>query len=287
MSNWAGMREGWDRRLASTRWSARLAVAALLATACLRAAEGVLRVVLPRDAQGTLLALALAPLADLMLLAVTAVLFLTWLSRTLSLAAAWSGTPIRWTRSKAVWSFFIPFVSLYQPYQVVRDLHDQLAPDGVPEPAPRPRMDGAGGYRSVAVEKAPPPRTLPHASIGAWWGLFVAERMLSSFTGESVGVFPRALAIAAALLAVLVVRALQGRLEERHRRVHHASDEELRGLGSRRLTLSLTVARSAGSSWRTFRFPRPPSTKLERPSLARRMRPWRSATPPTDRSTLP
>ena len=35
------------------------------------------------------------------------------------------------------------------------------------------RLDGSGGYRSVAMEKAPPPRTLPHAFIGAWWALFI------------------------------------------------------------------------------------------------------------------
>ncbi len=79
------------------------------------------------------------------------------------------------------------------------------------------------------MEKAPPPRTLPHASIGAWWGLFVAERLVARF-----GVFSEVLAIGAAVLAVLVVRAVQGRLEERHRRVHHASDEELEAWGLRR-----------------------------------------------------
>ena len=125
-----------------------------------------------------------------------------------------------------MWSFFIPIVSFYRPYQVLRDVHDQLEPDGVPEPAPRPRLDGSGGYRSVAMEKAPPPRTLPHAFIGAWWALFIAERIVSSF-----GLVSEVLAIGAALLAVLVVRSVEARLEERHRRLHHASDEELEAWG--------------------------------------------------------
>jgi hypothetical protein len=167
-----------------------------------------------------------AALAELVMIGATAVTFLLWLSWTMTLSAKISTTAIPWTNKKAVWSFFIPFVNLVQPYLVLRDLHDQLAPDGVPEPAPRPRMDSPGGYRSVAMEKAPPPRTLPHASLGAWWWLFIAERLLSN-----VGYAGKALAFVAALLAVLVVRAVEGRLEERYRRVRHASDEELEAWG--------------------------------------------------------
>jgi hypothetical protein len=167
-----------------------------------------------------------ADYAEVAILLFAAGAFLTWLSRAITLSAGLSVTSIPWTASKAVWGFFIPIVNLYQPYQVLRDLHDQLAPDGVPEPAPRPRMDNPGGYRHVAMEKAPPPRTLPRASIGAWWWLFIAERLLSGvmFVGT-------ACAIAAALLAILVVRAIEGRLEERYRRVRHASDEELEAWG--------------------------------------------------------
>lgn len=165
-------------------------------------------------------------LAEKAMLVVTAVLFLRWLALVVTLSRATSTTPLRWTASAAVWSFFIPLVSLYRPYHVLRDVHNLLAPEGVPEPAPRPRLDGSGGYRNVPMEKAPPPRTLPHASIGAWWGLFVAERMLGGF-----GLGAQVLAIGAALLAVLVVRSVEARLEERHRRLRYASDEELSAWG--------------------------------------------------------
>ncbi len=176
------------------------------------------------------------------MLVITAVLFLCWLSRTVSVARALSPTSIRWSASDAVWGFIIPFVSLVRPYQVVRDLHDQLDPDAVPEPAPRPRLDGAG-YRDVPMEKAPPPRTLPHASIGAWWALFIFDPILDRFGGAAaysgaeiqsalrVGIGSDAVAIGGALLAVLVVRAVEGRLAERYRRVRHASDEELEAWG--------------------------------------------------------
>lgn len=171
----------------------------------------------------------------------TAALFLRWLARTVTAARDLTfSPPLTWTASKAVWGFFIPVINFYRPYQVMRDLHDRLAPDGVPEPAPRPRMDGAGGYRRVEMEKAPPKRALPHASIGAWWGLYLfggltaqgAVRLFTSGSSPMVTlrqtVSAGALAeIASATLAILVVRAIDGRLAERHRRLHHATDEEL------------------------------------------------------------
>jgi hypothetical protein len=50
----------------------------------------------------------------------------------------------------------------------------------------------------------------------------MAERLLAGLP-----VLGNAVAVAAAGLAVYVVQALQGRLEERYRRVSYASDEEL------------------------------------------------------------
>jgi len=208
--------------VAATRGRARWAVGALFATIGLRLCE-LLAGTFPALSHETRATVAtLGQIVEVSLLLLTAVLFLTWLSRVVALTRSISTVPLSWTPSQAVWGFFIPLLSMYRPYQVVRDVHDRLDPDGVPEPAPRPRLDGSGGYRSVAMDQAPPPRTLPHASIGAWWGLFLAERLLNQF-----GVFSQVLAIGAGLLAVLVVRAVEGRLEERYRRVSHATDEEL------------------------------------------------------------
>jgi hypothetical protein len=171
-------------------------------------------------------------LAYVLALVGTGVAFLIWLGSTLKLAAKWSETGIRWTATSPIVGFLVPFLNFVRPYQIVRDLHDQLAPDGVPEPAPRPRTDGAGGYRASALEKAPPPRALAPASIGAWWAFF----LLSHFVGRTgVGEAPAVAAVAtsmiAATLAILVVRTVHGRLEERYRRVRHASDEELDAWG--------------------------------------------------------
>jgi hypothetical protein len=170
---------------------------------------------------------------------VTVVLFLRWLARSVNVAHLLRVSPrLPWSASQACWGFFIPILNLFRPYQVIRDLQSRLAPDGVPEPLPKPRADGVGGYRQVAMEKAPPPAKLPHASIGAWWGLYLLGRsgaqssalLLGSFSGETVRlqiILMNGADVAAALLAMMVVRSIDGRIAERHRRLHHASDEEL------------------------------------------------------------
>ena len=166
---------------------------------------------------------------ELILLAVTAVLFLRWLHRAVDVAGTMSPMRLRWTSARAVWSFFIPVVSLWRPYQVIRDLHDQLAPDGVPEPAPRPRLDGSGGYRNVAMEAAPPPKKLARASIGLWWALFLIGGVYVDYSTPDASIFAvrDLLAFAGAMVAVAVVRAVDSRLAERFRRVRNASDAEL------------------------------------------------------------
>jgi hypothetical protein len=171
-------------------------------------------------------------------LAITCVLFLRWLSRAVDVANTMSPRRLRWSRREAVAAFFIPVISFVRPYLVLRDLHDQLDPGAIPEPASRPRFDGASGYRDVPLEIAPPPRALPHASIGAWWALFMAQQLLGWHTDHprSAAEFQvtlakdmasDVLAIGGALLAVLLVRAVHGRLLDRYRKLGHASDEEL------------------------------------------------------------
>jgi hypothetical protein len=178
---------------------------------------------------------------ELALLVLTGVLFLRWLSLMVKVARDLQvSPPLTWTPSQAVWGFFIPFVNLMRPYQVLRDLHDALTPEGVPEPAPRPRLDGASGYRKIEMETPPPPAKLPHASIGAWWAFYVlgglVERAATSMADGGVDalmssrkafVVSDGFEIVSSGLAVLVVLALSARLVERQRRLRHATDEEL------------------------------------------------------------
>ena len=180
--------------------------------------------------------------AQLALLLTAAVLFLRWLSQTVNVVRDLQvSPPLAWTASQAVWGFFIPFINLTRPYQVLRDLHDVLAPDGVPEPAPRPRLDGASGYRKIEMEKAPPPAKLPHASIGLWWAFYLLGGLVSRVAASShegrgalalissrtASVASNVFEVVSAGLAILVVLAISARLAERQRRLRYASDEEL------------------------------------------------------------
>jgi len=113
----------------------------------------------------------------------------------------------------------------------------------VPEPAPRPRLDGTAGYRKVELEKAPPPAKVPHASIGAWWALYILGGIvgrgaasngpgaLELRSSRTMSIVSDAIEIVSASLALLVVLATSARLVERQRRLRHATDEELMSWG--------------------------------------------------------
>jgi hypothetical protein len=224
-NRWDAVRTDWTREVAVERSRARVAMGALAATALLHV---LLAGAATANSAGALEALSGAELA---LLIVTAVVFLRWLARAVSTASMMSTIRLKWTSSAAVWSFFMPIVGLWRPYQVLRDLHDLLAPDALPEPAPKPVLDGTGGYRHVAMKSAPPRLPVPHTSIGLWWGLFCAARFLNygdTRLGEAqLRVLGDVLSIASAMLGLFVVRAIDARVHERFRRVNHASDQEL------------------------------------------------------------
>ena len=179
-------------------------------------------------------------IAEIGMLLLTGVLFLRWLAQAVKAARDLQvSPPLAWTPSQAVWGFFIPFVNMVRPYQVLRDLHDVLDSAGIPEPAPRPRLDGAAGYRTVELEKAPPPAKLPHASIGAWWALYILGGIvgrgassngpgaLEVMSSRTMSIVSDAIEIGSASLAILVVLAISARLAERQRRLRYATDAEL------------------------------------------------------------
>ncbi|CAN99112.1 hypothetical protein predicted by Glimmer/Critica [Sorangium cellulosum So ce56] len=251
VSGWAEAREGWSRDVRVVRRRARVAIAGLIAmgaVAAFTALTGAWHIVLlgSTDVAASTWRLAntlreVGGLLELGLGLLAGVVFLRWLARAVALAGELD--PVRgfsWTPSEAVLGFFIPVVNLVQPYRVLRDLHDGLAPEAVLEPAPRPLLDGGGGYRRVEMAHAPRAGAVHHAALGAWWGCYVASRGLgwlaSTMPDLTVAEFIRsryvfiasdAASIAAAWLAVRMIRAIDSRVAERHRRLAYASEEEL------------------------------------------------------------
>ena len=183
-------------------------------------------------------------IGQLVLLIVTGVLFLRWLHRTVRLTRALGGDTLRWTPKDAVLSFIIPLVNIARPFQVMRDLHDHLAPDVVPEPQVLVQPGDLSGYRGVEVKAPPPPVKLPHASIGAWWGFFWVGNVFANIAARQHGtglsdillrnnlnMASDAIDIVSAVLAVVVVRGVTARLDERFRRTRHNTVDALAAAG--------------------------------------------------------
>lgn len=188
--------------------------------------------------------LQLAAVTQLALLVATGTLFLMWLHRVVKVTRALGGDTLRWSPKDAVLGFIIPFINIARPFQVMRDVHDHLAPDVLPEPPVQIAPSDLSGYRGVEVKPPPPPAKLPHASIGAWWGAFwvgnVFGNVAARQTGDgidallarnSLNALSDAIDIVSAVLAVVVVRGVTARLVERYRRARHNPPEALAAAG--------------------------------------------------------
>jgi len=183
-------------------------------------------------------------IAQLLVLAVTGVVFLRWLHRTVKLTRALGGDTLRFTPRDAMLGFIVPFWNIQRPYHIVRDVHDHLAPEAVPEPPVQVHAGESMGYRQVAMVEPPPPMKLPHASIGAWWGFFWVSNIISNVAGRQHGTglddillvntlnnVADGVDIVAASLGVLMVRGVNARLQERYRRIRHNPPEALQAAG--------------------------------------------------------
>jgi hypothetical protein len=136
---------------------------------------------------------------------VTAIVWLVWLSRAYSNLGAVGTRKSRFTPGWAVGYWFVPFVNLVRPYQIILDLwlrSERLNVDDSVANLPRP------------------------AIISWWWGVYLlsgfAGRMFASLARDAktlpelinvtiIGVVVDAIGIVAALLAVTVVRGIDER----------------------------------------------------------------------------
>lgn len=157
----------------------------------------------------------------------TVVSFLQWLHAAYRAAEALGVPGLRFTASGAVWSFFIPIVGFYRPYQLVLALNDQLAPDTLALPPPQADPAGEHGYREPAAMWQPP--VTPPPPVLFWWLAWVTPFPISLLllvfrVGPSL---PSALLFAAlnlmsAWLVMLVVRRTTDRIFDRMRRLKGA-----------------------------------------------------------------
>jgi hypothetical protein len=150
-------------------------------------------------------------LASLGLLAflVCGIAFVVWLYFAYKILPSLGATRLEYSPAAAAVSFFIPFVNLIRPYQVVSEIW-------------RASMPGAEGWSWTA--------TATPNTIRAWWTLYLLygfsgiavnltskDRSIAGLISMSYTMLFKAVAeIAAAVLAIVVVQSTVARQETRH-----------------------------------------------------------------------
>ena len=145
-----------------------------------------------------LMAMGLIALLELPLRIACVVLFLVWLHRAYSNLIPLKAQNLEFTPAWAVGWWFIPFLNLVRPFQVVRELYNESDP----------AVDPETGYSYV-------PGGTPMI-VGLWWVTFVlagiSHRIGDALYGSgdlpSSEYFPLALLVAGALSAVSAVAAI-------------------------------------------------------------------------------
>jgi hypothetical protein len=168
-------------------------------------------------------ALSLLVAAGAGLVVALAVAFLLWLHRAARNVPALGNPPSRveYTPGWAVGSFFIPFGNLYMPYKGVKEIWEKS------DPAVRTEED----FMFASPSSAP-------SLLLGWWLTWIAHNILSRAVmrlqgragagGEEsfvivLDMVSDVFGIIAAALAILVVRGIDRRQQERSRSVSHVS----------------------------------------------------------------
>jgi hypothetical protein len=162
------------------------------------------------------------------------IFFARWLYAASQDTALLGGRPLRFSASQAVWSFFIPLVSLYRPYQALKDLHAASDPTSLPDIPRYEVRTGEGDYRSNArsvIDRQWKAKAFP---VGAWWGAFLLHATSLNARGSAALELPWRLAFAAhalfdvasAVLAIMVIQSIVDRQRERLRRIEAAEEAQ-------------------------------------------------------------
>jgi len=159
-----------------------------------------------------------AGLAYTVVFVVSVVSFLLWYSRAYRNTIGLGIRAPRWGTRWAVWYWFIPIVLLFRPKQVVNDIWRGSSP-GLQRPAPPGWVEGTVSplihwWWAAWLLASLLDQIAFRASIGDG-----GPRTLEEFHSEATAyVFADAADVIAAVFAILVVRAITTRLEERRRR---------------------------------------------------------------------
>jgi hypothetical protein len=135
-----------------------------------------------------------------------AVAFCLWFHRAYSNLRA-LGVPTSFTPGWAPGSFFVPFLNLYRPYQIAKEI-----------------WVGSASNSTLAREG------LGHGLVGLWWGLYLGSNIISNFafrfqmdesaaslrTSTIVYIVSDILSIGAALAAMSMIKGIERRQTQRY-----------------------------------------------------------------------
>lgn len=153
---------------------------------------------------------------------VTVVLFLMWIHRAHRNLPALGAQGLKYSPGWAVGGFFVPFLNLVRPFQVMKEIWKASSPGhGVSDFA---GTSGTLGVSGTSWQTAPVSPLL-----GLWWGVWllsgvlgqVAVRLSSADTVEGLltsswmTLLSDAMGIVAAVLIILIIRQIDSRQEEK------------------------------------------------------------------------
>ena len=163
------------------------------------------------------LMLGLVALAQLFVYLATIVVYIVWLHRAYKNVPA-LGAQTEHSPGWAIGAWFIPFLNLIRPYQIVKETWVKSDPG----------VDFSTGYADAG------PGARAATLVGVWWGFWIVSNVVGNIHGRLVGdavtadqisgaatlgVVGDALSIAAAALAFLVVKAIDRMQEEKAARL--------------------------------------------------------------------
>lgn len=160
---------------------------------------------------------------QLLVYLITAICFLVWIHRTYKNLKPLGTQNPDYSPGWAVGYFFIPFINLVRPHQVVQEIWRESNPETVAALSPyeRQAFTYASGSRNAAL-------------VTFWWVAYLlmnvmayfAARLgtdaksLNDFAGASwISIVSDSISIVAAILAILVVRKIDSMQEEKYRRL--------------------------------------------------------------------
>jgi hypothetical protein len=167
-----------------------------------------------------------AGIFHIIVLITTIIVFLVWEHRANSNLRALGLLDPEFSSRWAVGSWFVPFLNLVVPFQIVRYIWRKSDPETV-------EMNGgfSGWNYSGAGE----------FTLKAWWGFWIGASVVGRLSGRislraeelseytfagQVSIFASLLAAIAAFLAISVVRGVNARQEERYKRMMAASQPQ-------------------------------------------------------------